>query len=69
VEAWRYLEGRIRVTIMNYESDEKPRMMARDRHLPVVEAIERGNVSAAVRVVEEHMTAAAEQYAPADDES
>jgi DNA-binding GntR family transcriptional regulator len=69
VEAWRYLEGRIRVTIMNYESDEKPRMMARDRHLPVVEAIERGDVSAAVRVVEEHMTAAAEQYAPADDES
>jgi DNA-binding GntR family transcriptional regulator len=69
VEAWRYLEGRIRVTIMNYESDEKPRMMARDRHLPVVEAIERGDVSAAVRVVEEHMTAAAEQYAPAEDDS
>jgi DNA-binding GntR family transcriptional regulator len=69
VEAWRYLEGRIRVTIMNYESDEKPRMMARDRHLPIVEAIERGKVSAAVRVVEEHMAAAAEQYAPVDGTS
>ena len=55
VEAWRYLEGRIRVTIMNYESDEKPTMMSRDRHLPVVEAIESGNVDAAVGVLEQHM--------------
>jgi DNA-binding GntR family transcriptional regulator len=67
VEAWRYLEGRVRVTIMNYESDEKPTMMSRDRHAPVVEAIERGDAAAAVRVVEEHMAFAAEQYAPADD--
>jgi DNA-binding GntR family transcriptional regulator len=67
VEAWRYLEGRVRVTIMNYESDEKPTMMSRDRHLPVVEAIESGNVDAAVGVLEQHMAFAAEQYAPADD--
>ena len=52
VEAWRYLEGRIRVTIMNYESDQKPTMMSRDRHLPIVDAIERGDLSAAVQVVE-----------------
>jgi DNA-binding GntR family transcriptional regulator len=64
VEAWRYLEGRIRVTIMNYESDQKPTMMSRDRHLPIVDAIERGDLSAAVQVVEQHMAAAAEQYAP-----
>ena len=67
VEAWRYLEGRVRVTIMNYESDEKPTMMSRDRHLPIVEAIESGNVGAAVGVLEQHMAFAAEQYAPADD--
>src|SRR5215210_9087605 len=67
VEAWRYLEGRVRVTIMNYESVEKPTMMSRDRHLPVVEAIESGNVDAAVGVLEQHMAFAAEQYAPADD--
>jgi DNA-binding GntR family transcriptional regulator len=67
VEAWRYLEGRVRVTIMNYESDEKPTMMSRDRHLPIVEAIESGNVDAAVGVLEQHMASAAEQYAPADD--
>ena len=57
VEAWRYLEGRIRVTIMNYESDQKPTMMSRDRHLPIVDAIERGDLSAAVQVVEQHMAA------------
>ena len=67
VEAWRYLEGRVRVTIMNYESDEKPTMMSRDRHVPVVEAIESGDVDAAVGVLEQHMAFAAEQYAPADD--
>jgi DNA-binding GntR family transcriptional regulator len=67
VDAWRYLEGRVRVTIMNYESDEKPTMMSRDRHLPVVEAIESGDIDAAVGVVEQHMAFAAEQYAPADD--
>ena len=67
VDAWRYLEGRVRVTIMNYESDEKPTMMSRDRHLPIVEAIESGNVDAAVGVLEQHMASAAEQYAPADD--
>jgi DNA-binding GntR family transcriptional regulator len=67
VEAWRYLEGRVRVTIMNYESDEKPTMMSRDRHLPVVEAIESGDVDAAVGVLEHHMAFAAEQYAPSDD--
>jgi DNA-binding GntR family transcriptional regulator len=64
VEAWRYLEGRIRVTIMNCETVDRPSMMARDRHIPIVDAIERGDAPAAMRVVEEHMAAAAEQYAP-----
>ena len=48
VEAWRHLEGRIRVTIMNGESAEAPTMMARDRHAPIVEAIARGDVAAAM---------------------
>ena len=48
VEAWRYLEGRIRVTIMNCEADGTPSMMARDRHAPIVDAIERGDVAAAM---------------------
>src|SRR4029079_19674495 len=69
VEAWRYLEGRIRVAIMNCETVDTPiSMMARTRHAPIVEAIERGDVEAAKSVVEQHMAAAAQQYAP-DDES
>ena len=66
VAAWRYLEGRIRVTIMSYESASTPSMMARTRHAPIVDAIERGDVAAAKSVVEQHMAAAAEQYAPED---
>jgi DNA-binding GntR family transcriptional regulator len=64
VEAWRYLEGRIRVTIMNGESAGTPTMMSRDRHAPIVEAIERGEVRVAQAVVDQHMAAAADTYAP-----
>jgi len=67
VEAWRYLEGRIRVTIMNCESVDTPTsMMAKARHAPIVEAIARGDVATAKSVVEQHMASAAEQYAPAE---
>jgi DNA-binding GntR family transcriptional regulator len=68
VASWRHLEGRIRVTIMNGESADRPTMMARDRHAPIVEAIAGGDVAAAVTVVEQHMVAAARQYAPLDAE-
>jgi DNA-binding GntR family transcriptional regulator len=66
VETWRHLEGRIRVTIMNGEADHAPSMMSRDRHALIVDAIARGDVAAATRVVEQHMAAAARQYAPED---
>jgi DNA-binding GntR family transcriptional regulator len=67
VEAWRYLEGRIRVTIMSYETAATPSMMSPDRHTPIIDAIESGDVAAAIKVVEQHMAGAAEQYAPAAD--
>jgi DNA-binding GntR family transcriptional regulator len=66
VEAWQRLEGRMRVAILNGASWQAP-MMARDRHVPIVEAIERGDVEAAVRVVDEHMAAAAEHFAEATE--
>ncbi len=69
VEAWRYLEGRIRVTIMNYESAGTPTMMSRDRHTSIVDAIESGDVPSAVAVVEQHIAEAAVQYAPVTDGS
>ena len=68
VEAWRHLEGRIRVTIINCESAGTPTMMSRDRHALIADAIESGDVPAAVKVVEQHMATAAEQYAPTTDE-
>ncbi|SDC91594.1 DNA-binding transcriptional regulator, GntR family [Geodermatophilus telluris] len=64
VEAWQRLEGRMRVAILNGAAWQAP-MMARDRHVPIVEAVERGDVEAAVRIVDEHMTAAAEHFAEA----
>src|SRR3712207_417899 len=66
VEAWQRLEGRMRVAILNGASWQAP-MMARDRHRPIVEAVERGDVEAAVRIVDEHMTAAAEHFADATE--
>ena len=62
VEAWERLEGRMRVAILNGAAWQAP-MMARDRHAPIVDAIERADVAAAVGVVEEHMASAAEHFA------
>ena len=62
VEAWQRLEGRMRVAILNGAAWQAP-MMARDRHAPIVDAIERGDVATAVAVVEEHMASAAEHFA------
>lgn len=63
VEAWRNLEGRIRVAIMNAASGEAPAMMSPARHAPIIDAIDNGDVSEAVAVVREHMDAAAEHLA------
>ncbi|HET7398143.1 MAG TPA: GntR family transcriptional regulator [Intrasporangium sp.] len=65
VESWRHLEGRIRVAIMSHDVEQLPGIMSRDRHAPIVDAIERGDVAAAVAVVDEHMAVAAELYATA----
>jgi DNA-binding GntR family transcriptional regulator len=64
VEAWQRLEGRMRVAILDDAGWQAP-MMARDRHAPIVDAVERGDLAAAVQVVDEHMTAAAEHFAQA----
>lgn len=63
VESWQHLEGRIRVAIMSHSSDQLPRIMSRDRHSPIVDAIEAGDAAAARAVVEEHMQVAADLYA------
>jgi DNA-binding GntR family transcriptional regulator len=61
VEAWQRLEGRMRVAILNGAAWQAP-MMARDRHAPIVDAIEQADAAAAVQIVEEHMASAAEHF-------
>ena len=63
VESWKHLEGRIRVAIMSHDVNQLPGIMSRDRHAPIVDAIEIGDVSAAVDVVKQHMAVAADLYA------
>ena len=65
VDAWRHLEGRIRVAIMNGGPDRAPRMMSEDRHAPIIEAIENGDLAVGKRVIDQHMTEAADHFADA----
>jgi DNA-binding GntR family transcriptional regulator len=66
VEAWQRLESRMRVAILNGAAWQAP-MMARDRHAPIVDAIERADVNAALQIVEEHMASAADHFAQASE--
>ncbi len=63
VASWRHLEGRIRVSIMSHDATQLPGIMSQDRHATIVDAIEEGDIEAAVRIVDEHMSAAADLYA------
>ena len=63
VESWRHLEGRIRVSIMSHDATQLPGIMSENRHATIVDAIEEGDIPAALRIVEEHMIAAADLYA------
>lgn len=66
VQAWRGLEGRIRVAIMNGDEDHgSSRLMTGDHHAPLVDALERAEPDVAVAAVEGHMDAAARHFAPA----
>jgi DNA-binding GntR family transcriptional regulator len=56
------------VAILNGATWQAP-MMARDRHAPIVDAIERADVATAEAVVEEHMASAAEHFARSAERS
>jgi DNA-binding GntR family transcriptional regulator len=64
VESWKHLEGRIRVTIMSHDAEQLPAIMAHHRHAAIVDAIEASDPIGARAVVEQHMAAAAQTYAP-----
>jgi DNA-binding GntR family transcriptional regulator len=48
---------------MSHDAAQLPSIMSEDRHATIIDAIEEGDVPAALRTVEEHMAAAAELYA------
>ena len=50
---------------MSHDPGQLPGIMAGDRHAPIVDAIEAGDVATAGDVVRPHMAKAAETYAPA----
>jgi DNA-binding GntR family transcriptional regulator len=61
VKTWRHLEGPIRVVIMSAASDKRQVSMSAAHHMPIVEAIERGDADAAVAVLKQHMATAVKQ--------
>jgi DNA-binding GntR family transcriptional regulator len=56
------------VAVLNSATWQAP-MMARDRHAPIVDAIEAADAAEALRIIEEHMTAAAEHFARTQDDA
>jgi DNA-binding GntR family transcriptional regulator len=63
VETWRFLEGRIRIVIMDAGPGLAPEMMTLRKHEPILDAIESADTSFAVMTVHEHMAAAADHFA------
>jgi len=63
VDAWRHLEGRVRITILSDGDEHHAHLMSRGYHAPIVDAIEAGDAAAAVKVLEAHMARAADRLA------
>ena len=63
VDAWRHLEGRVRITILSDGDKHHAPLMSGGNHAPIVEAIEAGDADEAVKVLEAHMARAADRLA------
>jgi DNA-binding GntR family transcriptional regulator len=66
VDAWRFLEGRIRIVLSSAGRHRAQVMMSRTRHEQIVDAIERGVVTEAMTVISEHMATAAHHLTRSD---
>jgi DNA-binding GntR family transcriptional regulator len=60
IDAWRHLEGRVRITILNVGDDH---LMSGSNHAPIVDAVEAGDTAQAVKVLQDHMALAADRIA------
>jgi DNA-binding GntR family transcriptional regulator len=63
VDAWRNLEGRVRITILSDGDEQHSNIMSGSHHAPIVDAIEAGDADQAVKVLRDHMMIAADRLA------
>jgi DNA-binding GntR family transcriptional regulator len=63
VDAWRNLEGRVRITILSDGDEQHSNIMSGSHHAPIVDAIEAGDADQAVKVLRDHMMMAADRLA------
>jgi len=63
VDAWRNLEGRVRITILSDGGEHHSKIRSGSHHAPIVDAIEAGDTDQAVKVLQDHMMVAADRLA------
>jgi DNA-binding GntR family transcriptional regulator len=63
VDTWRHLEGRIRVVIMAAGPIRAQLLMSPDRHEPIINAIENGDLAAAIDAINGYMASAGDHFA------
>jgi DNA-binding GntR family transcriptional regulator len=62
VDAWRHLEGRVRITIFS-DNERHLNILSGSHHAPIVDAIEEGDADQAVKVLRDHMMLAVDRLA------
>ncbi|HEX3198805.1 MAG TPA: GntR family transcriptional regulator [Propionibacteriaceae bacterium] len=63
VDAWRHLEGLVRITILSDGDQHHSHIMSGSHHAPIVDAVEAGDAAQAVKVLQDHMMVAADRLA------
>jgi DNA-binding GntR family transcriptional regulator len=62
VDAWRHLEGRVRITIFS-DNERHLNILSGSHHAPIVDAIEEGDADQAVKILQDHMMLAVDRLA------
>jgi DNA-binding GntR family transcriptional regulator len=62
VDAWRHLEGRVRITIFS-DNERHLNILSGSHHAPIVDAIEEGDADQAMKILQDHMMLAVDRLA------
>jgi DNA-binding GntR family transcriptional regulator len=62
VDAWRHLEGRVRLVIFTNADEHRSTLMSGSNHAPIVDAVEAGDAVQAVKVLQDHMVLASNTW-------